>query len=62
MHAANKDFKDVYVGGLITDFKGAKFGNLMDLMPYADDIQRVRGKCAFCDRPSIHTARKMTEL
>lgn len=40
--------KIVVVAGLISDFKRNKFGNMIDLFYYADDIMHLKSFCSKC--------------
>lgn len=50
-----KYHKKVYVAGLSTDFKRHQFGNFMNLVPYADEIIHLKGRCARCAKSGIHS-------
>ena len=49
--------KHVIICGLDSDFKREKFGDIWDLIPYADIIQKLKGKCNFCNNDSLFTHR-----
>lgn len=38
----------VYCSGLTLDFKAQKFGQLLDLIPHADVVHKLRAKCKLC--------------
>lgn len=38
----------VIVGSLISDFKGNKFGDAINLIPICDEIHRLQAYCAIC--------------
>lgn len=40
--------KDVQVYGLCSDFKGEKFGSIIDLIPFADAVLQMTAKCIKC--------------
>ena len=40
--------KKVYISGLDGDFKRNKIGNLLDLIPYADNYYKLKALCAEC--------------
>lgn len=40
--------KDVYIYGLDSDFRRQKFGSLLDLLPHADHIEKLRANCSKC--------------
>ena len=47
----------VYVSGLDSDFQRSKFGTILDLIPYANRVTKLSGKCHSCTRPSIFSHR-----
>lgn len=40
--------KDVFVYGLDSDFRRQKFGSLLDLVPHADHVEKLRANCSKC--------------
>jgi thymidine kinase len=46
--AVDLDQKIVYVFGLDGDFKREKFGEILDLIPYCDDIIKLKAICHKC--------------
>lgn len=50
---------DIYLCGLDSDFKVERFGELLDLVPYAKTVIKLQGKCNTegCSRPSMFTHR-----
>lgn len=50
---------DIYLCGLDSDFKVERFGELLDLVPYATTVTKLQGKCSTddCCRPSMFTHR-----
>lgn len=58
--------KMVYVFGLDGDFKRNKFGSITDLIPICDTVQKLRGQCSECERPSLFSWRisndKITQI
>ena len=40
--------KAVFVYGLDSDFRRQKFGSLLDLIPHADHIEKLRANCSKC--------------
>ena len=40
--------KDVFVYGLDSDFRRNKFGSLLDLVPHADHVVKLRANCSKC--------------
>ena len=49
--------KYVTICGLDSDFKREKFGQIWDLIPYADNVTKLYGKCNNCDNKSLFTHR-----
>ena len=49
--------KNVVICGLDSDFKREKFGDMWDLIPYSDNIVKLKGKCNDCSMPSLFTFR-----
>ena len=45
--------KHVAICGLDSDFKREKFGQIWDLIPYADKVTKLYGKCNNCDNKSL---------
>lgn len=54
--------KTVIICGLDSDFKREKFGDIWDLIPHANMITKLNGKCANCSNLSIFTHRISNEL
>ena len=55
--------KVVYICGLDGDFKRNKFGRLLDLVPYCDEIVKLSSLCAYCKNgtPGIFSHRITNE-
>jgi thymidine kinase len=53
--------KNVIICGLDSDYKREKFGDMWDLIPYADYIVKLKGKCNDCTNYSIFTYRISNE-
>jgi thymidine kinase len=53
--------KKIFLYGLDADFNGEKFGCMLDLIPIADNILKLNGKCSNCpfNRKSIFSSRKI---
>ena len=49
--------KKVFVFGLDGDFKQQKFGEILDLIPYCDSVEKLQGFCNYCDNRSMFTKR-----
>ena len=45
--------KHIYLYGLDGDFKQQLFGQTLELIPYADYIEKIKGKCNYCDKRSV---------
>lgn len=44
--------KNLQVYGLASNFKGEKFGDIIDLIPFADRVEQMMAKCILCSRES----------
>ena len=54
----NKYKKKVYVCGLDGDYKRKKFGSILDIIPLADDVVKIKGICKDCkEKDAIFTCR-----
>ena len=49
---------EVYVAGLLHDYRGAPFENTVELLLCADQITHVHARCVVCDAPAAFTHRK----
>ena len=50
--------KKVFISGLDADYKGNPFGTWMELVPFADTIEKLQSVCAICKkRPSVFSLR-----
>ena len=47
--AVDTDNKLVIAAGLIADFKRGRFGQVLDLVPHADEITHLKAYCSLCD-------------
>ena len=57
-----KHKKIVYVCGLDGDYKRKKFGSILDIIPLADDVVKIKGICKTCkQRDAIFTHRLSDE-
>jgi len=43
-----KKNKKIYICGLDSDFERKKFGQIFDLIPFCNDIEKLKAKCSFC--------------
>ena len=53
--------KNVVICGLDCDYKQEKFGQIWDLIPHADSIIKLQGKCNNCSNKSLFTHRLSNE-
>ena len=53
--------KNVIICGLDSDYKREKFGDIWDLIPFADTIYKLNGKCNNCINKSLFTYRVTNE-
>lgn len=53
--------KHVIICGLDSDFKREKFGEIWDLIPHADKLSKLYGKCNNCSEKSLFTHRVTSE-
>lgn len=49
----------VSVFGLDADFQRNKFGKIVDLIPYCDHFEKLKGSCVVCGLPSLFSYRKV---
>ena len=57
--AVETHHKKVYVCGLDGDFRREAFGNWLDLIPFCDEVTKLRSYCGCCKkRPALFTHRK----
>ncbi len=42
------DGKHIYIAGLDSDYKKQKFGEILDLIPICDNIQKLASLCSLC--------------
>ena len=52
-----KEHKDVRLYGLDGDFKRNKFGEMLDLIPYSNTVQKLHAICKNCHFPAIYSHR-----
>jgi thymidine kinase len=53
--------KKIYISGLDGDFNRKKFGEILDLIPFCDNIQKLKGKCN-CGKESLFSKRITREI
>ncbi len=49
--------KKVYVCGLDGDYKREKFGQILDIIPFCDDVIKLKAMCNSCDSEGLFTIR-----
>jgi len=49
--------KDITVAGLSSDFQMKKFGNIIDLIPFCNNIEKLHTVCRFCAGKAYFTKR-----
>ena len=52
-----KEHKDVRLYGLDGDFQRNKFGEMLDLIPYSNSVQKLNAMCKHCPLPAIYSHR-----
>jgi len=57
----NVHHKKVYVCGLDGDYKMKKFGQMLDLIPIADHVEKLHAVCSLCKAPASFTKRLTNE-
>eukprot|EP00884_Botryococcus_braunii_P020258 jgi/Botrbrau1/6916/Bobra.67_3s0033.1 len=55
--AADLERRTVIVAGLDGDFRRERFGQVLDLVPLADSVVRLKARCAYCSEPAPFTLR-----
>ena len=60
LEMVEKDKKTVYVCGLDSDFKRNNFGYILDLIPYSDNIVKLKALCknGDCNKDALFSYRK----
>ncbi|KAL8189186.1 hypothetical protein R6Q57_028752 [Mikania cordata] len=58
--AADHDGKTVIVAGLDGDYLRRSFG-VLDIIPIADSVTKLRARCELCGKPAAFTLRKTEE-
>ncbi len=56
-----KHGKTVYVAGLDSDFQMRKFGGVLDLIPIAEDVEKLHAICTLCKGRASFTKRLSEE-
>ncbi len=57
----NDHGKKVYVCGLDGDYRMKKFGQMLDLIPIADHVEKLHAVCTLCKAPASFTKRLTNE-
>ena len=57
LYMVNKMNKHVYVFGLDGDFQRNKFGQVLDLIPQCDTVEKLHSICNVCREPAIFSHR-----
>ena len=47
--ALDRDHKKIVAAGLVADYKREKFGQVLDLIPHAEEILHLKAYCVLCD-------------
>ena len=53
--------KSVYVGGLDGDYKMQKFGQILDIIPLCDKVEKLHAICSLCKKSAPFTKRLTSE-
>lgn len=56
-----KHKKKVYVCGLDGDYKRDPIGDILKLVSFCDRVEKLHGKCSYCDKKAIFTNRTSVE-
>ena len=56
-----EEHKDVRLYGLDGDYKRNKFGEMLDLIPYSNSVQKLYARCKYCYVPAIYSHRVSDE-
>jgi len=57
LYLVNELHQNVFVFGLDGDFKRNKFGQISDLIPHCDRIEKLHAVCGNCSNPAIFSDR-----
>lgn len=52
-----EEHKDVRLYGLDGDYKRNKFGEMLDLIPFSNSVQKLYARCKNCSVPAIYSHR-----
>lgn len=56
LHLVNELHKNVYIFGLDGDFQRNKFGQILDLIPHCDTIEKLSASCNMCTSNTGHSS------
>ena len=56
-----EEHKDVRLYGLDGDYQRNKFGEMLDLIPYSNSVQKLNARCKHCYVPAIYSHRVSDE-
>ena len=54
--------KNVYVFGLDGDFQRNPMGQILQVIPFCDTVQKLKGKCSRCEAGSVFSKRITSDL
>ena len=54
--------KNIIICGLDSDYKRDKFGEIWDLIPHANSVIKLTGKCNYCNNKSLFSYRVTNEI
>ncbi|KAF3783651.1 Thymidine kinase [Nymphaea thermarum] len=60
--AADRDGKIVIVAGLDGDYLRRSFGSVLDIVPLADTVTKLKARCELCGKHASFTLRKSGEM
>ncbi|XP_031490582.1 pentatricopeptide repeat-containing protein At4g16470-like [Nymphaea colorata] len=60
--AADRDGKTVIVAGLDGDYLRRSFGSVLDIVPLADTVTKLKARCELCGKHASFTLRKSGEM
>jgi len=61
LNLVEKYNKQVTIFGLDGDFERKKFGNILDLIPLCDKVEKIKATCNNCTNPAIFSHRIIPE-
>ena len=57
LQIVEKDEKHLIIAGLLTDFNRNKFGELLDIVPFADSVDFKYSRCLHCDKKGVFSVK-----